>query len=197
MPVLCHLVTMVTLVRGTDRALLCVSARVEAPPSRALPRPPGPISCPLVENCAFERRSCFPEEEKGPRLEPPQHKHHQTSPVSSRRRHFKPWLCNTLPRLCGLVCGRLGQTLWFIFVTMFFLISIFLKTEGERLLLLGVFFLRDRSHNLRATFQRRSVMHSGSGLLHSVQAFTVFQGTYLFGRPTYQTEWHENMSGCV
>lgn len=59
MPVLCHLVTMVTLVRGTDRALLCVSARVEAPPSRALQDQSAALwwkTVPLSDVPAFRRR---------------------------------------------------------------------------------------------------------------------------------------------
>lgn len=81
--------------------------------SPALPPPPGPISCPLVENCAFEQRSCcflcFPEEEWARRRSLPSH------PPA----FYSALLCNTLPRLCQSLSGRLGQTLAFIFVTMF------------------------------------------------------------------------------
>lgn len=97
------------LLRGADCVLFCVLARVEAPPSRPLQDQSAalwwktvPLSNVSAAFCAFRRRS---------------------GPDAGASRHppafYSALLCNTPPRLCQSLSGRLGQTLAFIFVTTF------------------------------------------------------------------------------
>lgn len=164
LPLVCpNLVATTTLsCCGTDCVVLCVGQGR----SPARPAPPGPISCPLVENCAFERRSCV---------------------CVLSGTNSVTLLVSVLPSNASTSPStRLrmsGTNSSFYFCTDGFLGSIFLEIGS------GGVHGPERSRDLSATVRRSGAVHSGSpgqvgkpGL-----ACPVLQGTDL-RPPTYQTE---------